>query len=84
MNDSESMLTYRKEDGGSTLVASACSWTTRKAEPTALIRFKTSKNRFHYSGTCFLYFYFTVSLYGWAEALPCASLTSIKYLPFFK
>ncbi|WP_275296743.1 hypothetical protein [Bacillus sp. REN10] len=30
MNDSESMLTYRKEVGGSTLVASACSWTTEK------------------------------------------------------
>ncbi|WP_275296780.1 hypothetical protein [Bacillus sp. REN10] len=26
MNDSESMLTYRKEDRGSPLVASACSW----------------------------------------------------------
>ncbi len=29
MNDSESMLTYRKEDGGSTLVASAYSWTPK-------------------------------------------------------
>ncbi|WP_157843254.1 hypothetical protein [Bacillus sp. FJAT-42315] len=32
MNVSESMLTYRKEGRGSTLVASACSWTIRKAE----------------------------------------------------
>ncbi|WP_338750232.1 hypothetical protein [Bacillus sp. FJAT-52991] len=32
MNVSESMLTYRKEEGGSTLVASAWSWTMRKAE----------------------------------------------------
>ncbi|PAQ12872.1 hypothetical protein CD798_17330 [Bacillaceae bacterium SAOS 7] len=33
MNGSESMLTYRKEDCGSTLVAGACSWTSemRKA-----------------------------------------------------
>ncbi|MGM7634244.1 hypothetical protein [Bacillus sp. Hm123] len=33
MNVSESMLTYRKEDRGSTLVASAWSWTVemRKA-----------------------------------------------------
>ncbi|WP_203363488.1 hypothetical protein [Bacillus sp. REN10] len=38
MNDSESMLTYRKEDGGSTLVAGACSWTTRNAEPTVQTR----------------------------------------------
>ncbi|WP_100401464.1 hypothetical protein [Bacillus sp. FJAT-42315] len=29
MNVSESMLTYRKEDRGSTLVASACSWTKK-------------------------------------------------------
>ncbi|WP_157843239.1 hypothetical protein [Bacillus sp. FJAT-42315] len=29
MNDSESMLTYRKEEGGSTLVASAWSWTKK-------------------------------------------------------
>ncbi|MGM7635714.1 hypothetical protein [Bacillus sp. Hm123] len=32
MNVSESMLTYRKEDSGSPPVASACSWTSRKAE----------------------------------------------------
>ncbi|MGM7635697.1 hypothetical protein [Bacillus sp. Hm123] len=31
MNDSESMLTYRKEDHGNPLVAGAWSW-TRKAE----------------------------------------------------
>ncbi|MGM7634236.1 hypothetical protein [Bacillus sp. Hm123] len=37
MNVSESMLTYRKEDHGSPLVASACSW-TRKAEPTVQTR----------------------------------------------
>ncbi|WP_269799368.1 hypothetical protein [Bacillus sp. FJAT-42315] len=29
MNDSESMLTYRKEEGGSTLAASAWSWTKK-------------------------------------------------------
>ncbi|WP_203363018.1 hypothetical protein [Bacillus sp. REN10] len=29
MNGSESMLTYRKEDGGSPLVAGACSWTKK-------------------------------------------------------
>ncbi|MGM7636191.1 hypothetical protein [Bacillus sp. Hm123] len=29
MNVSESMLTYRKEEGGSTLVASAWSWTPK-------------------------------------------------------
>ncbi|WP_203364133.1 hypothetical protein [Bacillus sp. REN10] len=37
MNVSESMLTYRKEDGGSTLVAGAYSW-TRKAETTVQTR----------------------------------------------
>ncbi|WP_269799386.1 hypothetical protein [Bacillus sp. FJAT-42315] len=31
MNASESMLTYRKEDRGSSLVASAGSWTTPKS-----------------------------------------------------
>ncbi|MGM7636255.1 hypothetical protein [Bacillus sp. Hm123] len=30
MNDSESMLTYRKEERGSPLVASAWSWTIEK------------------------------------------------------
>ncbi|MGM7634841.1 hypothetical protein [Bacillus sp. Hm123] len=30
MNDSESMLTYRKEEHGSTLVAGAWSWTLEK------------------------------------------------------
>ncbi|WP_203363353.1 hypothetical protein [Bacillus sp. REN10] len=29
MNVSESMLTYRKEDGGSTLVAGTWSWTKK-------------------------------------------------------
>ncbi|WP_157843118.1 hypothetical protein [Bacillus sp. FJAT-42315] len=32
MNASESMLTYRKEECGSPLVASAWSWTIGKAE----------------------------------------------------
>ncbi|MGM7636779.1 hypothetical protein [Bacillus sp. Hm123] len=32
MNASESMLTYRKEERGSSLVASAWSWTSRKAK----------------------------------------------------
>ncbi|WP_338752306.1 hypothetical protein [Bacillus sp. FJAT-52991] len=36
MNVSESMLTYRKKERGSTIAASAWSWTTTKAEPTAL------------------------------------------------
>ncbi|OZI10397.1 hypothetical protein CEW92_17180 [Bacillaceae bacterium SAS-127] len=31
-NASESMLTYRKEDRGSSLVTSACSWTSRNAD----------------------------------------------------
>ncbi|WP_203364478.1 hypothetical protein [Bacillus sp. REN10] len=31
MNVSESMLTYRKEVRGSSLVAGACSWTTTKS-----------------------------------------------------
>ncbi|WP_338751734.1 hypothetical protein [Bacillus sp. FJAT-52991] len=38
MNDSESMLTYRKEDRGSPLVAGVWSWTSRKAKPTVLGR----------------------------------------------
>ncbi|MGM7636141.1 hypothetical protein [Bacillus sp. Hm123] len=32
VNASEPMLTYRKEEGGSSLAASAWSWTNRKAE----------------------------------------------------
>ncbi|WP_269799369.1 hypothetical protein [Bacillus sp. FJAT-42315] len=31
MNDSESMLTYRKKDRGSTLVAGVWSWTIKKS-----------------------------------------------------
>ncbi|MGM7636251.1 hypothetical protein [Bacillus sp. Hm123] len=38
MNDSESMLTYRKEERGSPLVASAWSWIIAKAEPTVQTR----------------------------------------------
>ncbi|MGM7637474.1 hypothetical protein [Bacillus sp. Hm123] len=34
MNDSESMLTYRKEECGSPLAASAWSWTIKKAQDT--------------------------------------------------
>ncbi|WP_100402239.1 hypothetical protein [Bacillus sp. FJAT-42315] len=30
MNDSESMLTYRKEEHGSPLVVGACSWTNKE------------------------------------------------------
>ncbi|WP_157843242.1 hypothetical protein [Bacillus sp. FJAT-42315] len=38
MNVSESMLTYRKEERGSSLVASAWSWMRTKAEPTVQTR----------------------------------------------
>ncbi|WP_338750958.1 hypothetical protein [Bacillus sp. FJAT-52991] len=44
MNDSESMLTYRKEERGSTLVAGNCSWTIEKRkQPFRLGRYKTDR-----------------------------------------